>query len=58
MQDVRIGGLKQRLISCRSRISDYICGRIECIEELDEQLIDLGDTGLVNCWSRWTPAVL
>lgn len=58
VQDVRIGGLKQRLISCRSRLSDYICGRIECIEELEEQLIDLGDTGLVNCWSRWTPAVL
>lgn len=58
VQDMRIGGLRQRIISCRSRLSDYIDGRIDHIEELEEQLIDLGDTGLVNYWSRWTPAVL
>ncbi len=36
VQDIRLGGLKQRLISCRERLLMYANGEIDCIEELDE----------------------
>ena len=35
----RFGGLKQRLIDCRDRLMDYIEGRIDRIEELEEDII-------------------
>lgn len=41
IQDIRLGGLKQRVISCENRIKDYIDGKINVIEELEEELIDL-----------------
>ncbi len=37
--DLRLGGLKQRLISCGERLTDYAAGKIENIPELDEPLI-------------------
>lgn len=37
VQDVRLGGLMQRLQSCKERIIDYCDGKISNIEELDEE---------------------
>ena len=39
VQSVRLGGLKQRLLDCRDRLMDYIEGRIDRIEELEEEII-------------------
>ncbi len=40
VSDTRIGGVMTRLESCADRLEDYIDGRIECIEELEEELLD------------------
>ena len=49
IQDVRLGGLKQRLLSCKNRIHELIDGKISEIPELDELVLD-GDIATV--WSR------
>lgn len=40
VHDIRLGGLKQRLQSCRKTLIDYINGKIERIPELEESLLD------------------
>lgn len=49
IQDIRIGGLIQRIKSCRARLDDYINGVVSEIPELEEELPN-GDTGFL--WSR------
>lgn len=39
VQDIRFGGLRQRLEDARRRLSDYAEGRIDTLEELDERLL-------------------
>ena len=39
IQDLRLGGIIQRTISCRARILDYVNGKIDSIQELDEPLL-------------------
>ena len=39
VQDLRFGGLKQRLISCKNRLSAYLRGEVENIPELEEKLL-------------------
>ncbi len=39
VQDLRLGGLIRRLDACRRRILDYVNGKIDCIEELDQPLL-------------------
>ncbi|MBQ3135657.1 MAG: beta-N-acetylhexosaminidase [Oscillospiraceae bacterium] len=41
VSDARIGGVMTRLESCADRLEDYIDGRIERIEELEEELLDV-----------------
>ena len=41
VSDARIGGVMTRLESCADRLEDYVDGRIERIEELEEELLDL-----------------
>ena len=36
---IRLGGLKQRLKSCKERLIDYIDGKIQKIEELDIEFL-------------------
>lgn len=38
VQDIRIGGLLQRLKSCKERLVNYLDGKINVIEELEESL--------------------
>lgn len=40
VQDIRIGGLKQRTSSCLRRLRDYLDGKAERIDELEEKTID------------------
>lgn len=42
VQDLRLGGILQRTISCRRRLMDYVNGKIECIPELEEPLLPFG----------------
>lgn len=40
--DIRLGGLVKRLDTCRRRILDYVNGRIDKIDELEEDLLPWG----------------
>lgn len=40
VQDLRLGGLKQRLLSTQQKLIDYLNGSINRIEELDEPILD------------------
>lgn len=51
VHDIRIGGLKQRIIYCTERLSDYLDGEIEKIEELDEDILNEFDKYL--CFNNW-----
>lgn len=58
VQDIRIGGLKQRLLHCAERLQNYADGKLERIEELEEQLLnpfgkegtDIPEDFCVNIW--------
>ena len=39
VQDLRLGGLKMRLNSCMERLSDLLDGKIDKIDELEEELL-------------------
>ena len=43
VQDLRLGGLLQRLDSCRRRILDYVNGKIDRIDELEEEILPYGN---------------
>ena len=43
VHDVRLGGLIRRTESCRRRLLDYACGKIDSIPELEDQLLPHGD---------------
>jgi hypothetical protein len=43
VQDIRLGAIIQRTISCRRRILDYVNGKIDSIPELEEELIPYRD---------------
>lgn len=48
IQDHRLGGLMQRVRHCRQTIQDYLDGRLERIEELEQPVLDvqcLGEKG-------------
>lgn len=51
MQDHRIGGVMQRLKSCRRRLLDYAEGRISEIPELEEKIADQ------HCGFIWTRCI-
>ena len=39
VQDLRLGGLARRLRSCRERLIGYLKGKMECIAELEEDIL-------------------
>jgi hypothetical protein len=51
VQDIRLGGLKQRLVACRERLLQYANGEIDCIEELEETLVYVEGL-LCNDWVK------
>ena len=47
-QELRVGGVAVRVDSCKRRLLDYCAGKIEKIEELEEQIIDLTGTSFTH----------
>lgn len=39
MQEIRLGGLKERIKSCRLRLKAWLAGEIAKIDELEEELL-------------------
>ena len=65
VQDIRLGGLKQRLAHCRSRLTEYAEGKIENIPELEEGVLDYFGNGKeyseetgAACLSWWRSALV
>lgn len=60
VQDVRIGGLKQRLSHCAQRLEDYLSGQLSQLEELQEQILpEYPPNTRHNLWcSQVSPGVL
>lgn len=58
VQDIRLGGLLQRVRSCRERLQELYEGRIDRIEELEECQLEMSGHGTVRhevlvCFSSW-----
>lgn len=58
VQDIRLGGLSRRIQSCLDRLEELSRGRIQVIEELEEEQLDIrGENGVpgealsFNIWS-------
>ncbi|MBQ9761311.1 MAG: family 20 glycosylhydrolase [Clostridia bacterium] len=45
VQEIRIGGLRQRLLSAQITLRDYLAGKMEHIEELEEEQLMFGRMG-------------
>lgn len=65
VQDLRLGGLKQRLAHCRKRLTEYMEGKMENIPELEEELLDYFGNGkefteepAPTCLSWWRSALV
>ncbi len=50
IQDIRFGGLRQRLLSCKERLLDYCNGAISEIPELAEAILPTNGVGV--SWAR------
>jgi len=53
VQDIRIGGLKQRIASCLDRLEQFESGKITVIEELEENILPEfpQKNAFHNCWA-------
>lgn len=66
VQDIRLGGLKQRTAHCKMMLEDYISGKTQKIDELEEKLLDYKGNGeefqrkpvMENLWGRVVSANL
>ena len=64
MQDIRLGGLRQRLRHCRESLERYLAGELEAIEELAAPQLDVSGKGadfakrrmLFNSWRETVTA--
>ncbi len=64
VQDIRLGGLSQRVRHCRSALEDFLSGKTASIPELEEPLLDVSGHGadfekkplLFNYWARTVTA--
>ena len=43
VQDARLGGLMQRLATCRKRLQVYLAGELDKIDELEEEILPHGN---------------
>ena len=51
--DGRLGFLRNRLLSTKQRISDYLSGKIEIIEELEKDILPFNGFDYEICWNSW-----
>ena len=61
VQDIRLGGLMRRVTHCRERLSQYLDGQIETLEELEEPLLEVFGRGadfepVPVCFNDWKTA--
>ena len=54
--DIRLGGLKQRLIHCREVLEQFDRGEIQKIEELEVEVIQTGKGSQINEWMHLVTA--
>ena len=57
VQDLRIGGILRRNDACRRRILDYVNGKLDRIDELEEKLLPFGERQqdmYGGCTAFWT----
>ena len=60
VSDVRLGGVMTRLNHCADRLDEYVAGRIDSIEELEMEQLDVrtpaspayGQRKYLNYWDR------
>ena len=58
VQDIRLGGLQRRLEHCRKRLADYLEGKLEKLEELEETPIGNEQKRITNPWeNNWKHTV-
>ena len=50
VQDLRLGGLMQRILSCRNRLAEFADGKLENIPELEESIPE--QINGYNSWAR------
>lgn len=56
VQDIRLGGLRMRLLHCREIINDYLGGKTQSIPELEQEILPTGnysDTEEFRSDDRW-----
>ncbi|MBQ8294868.1 MAG: beta-N-acetylhexosaminidase [Clostridia bacterium] len=53
IQDLRLGGLKQRLCSCKLRLEEYLTGKLARIEELEEEILPYYQETDTPCYIGW-----
>ena len=46
IQEIRLGGLKARVMDCRERLIEYVEGKVNDIPELEEEILPYADWGL------------
>lgn len=51
--DGRLGFLKNRILSAKNRINDYLTGKIEHIEELEEEILPFDGRNDEISWNWW-----
>ena len=52
VQDIRLGGLIRRTDACRRRLLDYVNGKIDRIDELEEELLPFGEKETTMNYNR------
>lgn len=61
IQDIRLGGLSRRIQSCLDRLEELYDGRIQVIEELEEEQLDVqgghSAPGTALCFNSWNANV-
>lgn len=54
VQDIRIGGLKQRVAHCKRRLENYVNGTLDSIPELEEEILQpFGMDGDDICYNNY-----
>jgi len=57
VQDIRIGGLIRRVASCTERLELYVDGKLDKIEELEQEILDFygcsEDVHVPVCYNSW-----
>ena len=57
VQDVRLGGMRARLLHCKERIEKYVKGKIDEIPELKEKILEK-DIGFTVYREYITPGII